>query len=106
METFCSTFALGAEKNRGTKVNNLTCSEYNMRVKNILSTLLLLTSIQFFALSQVNAPLPYGPIPNEHQMRWQQMEYYAFVHLSVMGSGMRSLILLPSDFLLFAKMYR
>ncbi len=54
-----------------------------MRVKNLLSTLLLLTSIQFFAFSQVNAPLPYGPIPNEHQMRWQQMEYYAFVHLSV-----------------------
>jgi len=54
-----------------------------MSVKNILSTLLLLTSIKFFAFSQVKAPLPYGPIPNENQMRWQQMEYYAFVHLSV-----------------------
>lgn len=55
----------------------------NMRPKNILSTLLLLTGITFFAFSQVNAPLPYGPVPNENQMRWQEMEYYAFVHLSV-----------------------
>ena len=54
-----------------------------MSFKNSLSTLLLLTSIKFFAFSQVKAPSPYGPIPNENQMRWQQMEYYAFVHLSV-----------------------
>lgn len=32
---------------------------------------------------QANAPLPYGPVPSENQLRWQQMEYYAFVHLSV-----------------------
>jgi alpha-L-fucosidase len=54
-----------------------------MSVKNILSTLLLLTIIQFFAVSQGKTPTAYGPIPNENQMRWQQMEYYAFVHLSV-----------------------
>ena len=50
---------------------------------NLLSTLLLLSGMQFFAFSQVNAPLSYGPVPSEQQMQWQQMEYYAFVHLSV-----------------------
>ena len=33
--------------------------------------------------AQINAPKPYGPVPNENQMRWQEMEYYAFVHFSV-----------------------
>jgi len=28
-------------------------------------------------------PQPYGPIPSANQMRWQQMEYYAFVHFSL-----------------------
>jgi alpha-L-fucosidase len=27
--------------------------------------------------------LPYGPVPSKNQMRWQEMEYYAFVHFSV-----------------------
>ncbi len=54
-----------------------------MSVKKILSPLLILVCITCFAFGQVNAPLPYGPIPNENQLRWQQMEYYAFVHFSV-----------------------
>ncbi len=29
-----------------------------------------------------NSPSPYGPIPNENQMRWQEMEFYAFIHFS------------------------
>lgn len=31
---------------------------------------------------QANAPTPYGPIPNKNQLRWQEMEYYAFIHFS------------------------
>ncbi len=27
--------------------------------------------------------MPYGPIPSENQMNWQNMEYYAFVHFSL-----------------------
>jgi len=54
-----------------------------MSFKHILSTLIFLTGIKFFAVAQVKAPLPYGPVPDENQMAWQQMEYYAFVHLSV-----------------------
>lgn len=29
------------------------------------------------------APAPVGPVPSENQMRWQEMEYYAFVHFSL-----------------------
>ncbi len=35
------------------------------------------------AFGQVKAPKPYGPVPNENQMRWQEMERYAFVHFSL-----------------------
>jgi alpha-L-fucosidase len=33
--------------------------------------------------AQTKAPAPFGPIPTENQMRWQEMEYYAFVHFSL-----------------------
>ena len=33
--------------------------------------------------AQVKAPEPFGPVPSENQMRWQQMEYYAFIHFSL-----------------------
>ena len=35
------------------------------------------------AFGQAKAPRPFGPVPNENQMRWQEMEYYAFVHFSL-----------------------
>lgn len=34
-------------------------------------------------LAQTNPPAPFGPVPGENQMRWQQMEYYAFLHFSL-----------------------
>jgi alpha-L-fucosidase len=33
--------------------------------------------------AQTQAPKPFGPLPNENQMRWQEMEYYAFLHFSI-----------------------
>ncbi len=33
--------------------------------------------------AQIKAPVPFGPVPSENQMRWQEMEYYAFVHFSL-----------------------
>jgi len=33
--------------------------------------------------AQVNTPAPFGPVPTENQMRWQEMEYYSFVHFSL-----------------------
>lgn len=35
------------------------------------------------AFAQTKAPAPFGPVPTENQLRWQQMEYYAFVHFSL-----------------------
>lgn len=45
----------------------------------VLST--LLTGV--CADAQRSAPLPEGPLPNANQLRWQKLEYYAFVHFSV-----------------------
>lgn len=28
-------------------------------------------------------PAAFGPLPNEYQLRWQKMEYYAFIHFSM-----------------------
>jgi len=33
--------------------------------------------------NKIEAPSPLGPVPSENQMRWQEMEYYAFVHFSL-----------------------
>ena len=33
--------------------------------------------------AQPKTPAPCGPVPSENQMRWQEMEYYAFVHFSL-----------------------
>ncbi|MEO8762792.1 MAG: discoidin domain-containing protein [Ginsengibacter sp.] len=33
--------------------------------------------------AQTKAPAPFGPVPSENQVRWQEMEYYAFVHFSL-----------------------
>lgn len=49
----------------------------------------LLCGITFFLCAtsinyaQVKAPEPFGPVPTENQMRWQEMKYYAFVHFSL-----------------------
>src|SRR5450759_169894 len=44
----------------------------------MFSSLLIGTSY-----GQTLAPKPFGPVPNENQMRWQEMEYYAFLHFSI-----------------------
>src|SRR5689334_5783600 len=36
-----------------------------------------------FASAQTTAPKPFGPVPNENQLSWQEMEYYAFLHFSI-----------------------
>ncbi len=33
--------------------------------------------------SEVEPPEPYGPVPSENQLAWQEMEYYMFVHFTV-----------------------
>jgi len=36
----------------------------------------------YSACSSVKSPDACGPVPSENQMRWQEMEYYAFLHFS------------------------
>ncbi len=54
-------------------------------IKKIALTIIVIIS-QFIAgktsNAQSNVPTPFGPLPSENQLRWQEMEYYAFVHLS------------------------
>jgi alpha-L-fucosidase len=51
--------------------------------KNIVFTTLLLNAIISLAFGQVKAPESFGPIPSSNQLRWQKMEYYAFIHFSI-----------------------
>ena len=36
--------------------------------------------LAFSCSEKVEPPEPYGPVPTEQQLKWQQMEYYMFVH--------------------------
>lgn len=53
-----------------------------MMIKKILLSLLFCTALSNIAKTQTNAPKPFGPVPTAQQMKWQEMEYYAFVHFS------------------------
>lgn len=39
--------------------------------------------IIFLSCKHIEGPVPVGPLPSENQMRWQEMEYYAFLHFSL-----------------------
>ena len=46
--------------------------------------LVALLSIGLDAFAQVSSPnKPYGPLPSKNQLRWQEMEMYAFIHYSM-----------------------
>ena len=51
--------------------------------QNILASVLLTFAVLGVCGAQVKAPAPFGPVPSENQMRWQEMEYYAFIHFSL-----------------------
>jgi len=57
-------------------------------IKNIMAKfrfmgMLLLICMVSFSHAQTKAPAPFGPVPSQNQMRWQEMKYYAFVHFSL-----------------------
>lgn len=45
--------------------------------------LLPLLALTMLSCTKVDTPQPYGPIPTEAQIQWQEMEMYAFVHFSI-----------------------
>ncbi|MEO6317110.1 MAG: alpha-L-fucosidase [Chitinophagaceae bacterium] len=52
-------------------------------MKASVAIVVILLFVRFTGAAQKNAPAPCGPLPNENQLRWQEMEYYAFIHFSV-----------------------
>jgi alpha-L-fucosidase len=52
-------------------------------MKNKLQGILVFCLLFNTAKAQNSNPKPLLPIPTENQLRWQQMEYYAFIHYSV-----------------------
>lgn len=59
---------------------NTNRSHYGMG-KVILSALLAVSFTTTIS-GQPLAPMAVGPVPSENQLRWQKMEYYAFIHFS------------------------
>lgn len=58
----------------------------NYRLTTRIHTLLFLCLTGIFALPQrliAQAPEPFGAIPSERQMKWQEMEFYMFVHFNI-----------------------
>ncbi|MBN2012224.1 alpha-L-fucosidase [candidate division KSB1 bacterium] len=51
--------------------------------KDTLIGFVLLLSLLAVGCNQTEPPKPYGPIPSENQMRWQELEYYGFIHYSL-----------------------
>lgn len=54
----------------------------NMTVRLFYGTIFFICSIGI-SHAQIKPPVPFGPVPTENQMRWQDMEYYSFVHFSL-----------------------
>lgn len=52
-------------------------------MKRIIYVIIIFIFDFYTSYGQIIEPKPCGPIPNENQMRWQEMECYAFVHFSV-----------------------
>ncbi len=55
-----------------------------MGVKNSLALVILVCAgLWLTCCKPAGSPEPHGPVPTENQMRWQEMEFYAFVHFSL-----------------------
>jgi alpha-L-fucosidase len=51
--------------------------------RNILTSLLISLSSFSVCDAQIKDPAPFGPVPTENQVKWQEMEYYAFIHFGL-----------------------
>lgn len=52
-------------------------------MKKLIIIIAAMLSMGLRASAQVSSPQPYGPLPSENQLRWQEMEMYAFIHYSL-----------------------
>lgn len=52
-------------------------------IKKILWGILIFSVFNSLTYAQVKAPQPFGPVPSENQIKWQEMEYYSFLHFSL-----------------------
>ena len=52
------------------------------RIVRLVTWLMVITNTGV-ATAQVSPPEPCGPVPSAKQLRWQQMEMYAFIHYSL-----------------------
>ncbi|MBQ8051004.1 MAG: alpha-L-fucosidase [Bacteroidaceae bacterium] len=52
-------------------------------MKKIVLLAVLFLQLPLSARNRVADPKPCGPLPNENQLRWQDMEMYAFLHYSL-----------------------
>ncbi len=52
-------------------------------MKNLLFSIVILLNFQPDSFSQLSIPKALEPVPTVNQMRWQAMEYYAFIHFSI-----------------------
>ena len=64
----------------------LLCSKNLIIMKGYyakIAVVLLIAMLTMQANGQVRKPTPCGPVPTENQLRWQDMEMYAFIHYSL-----------------------
>ena len=53
-------------------------------MRNVFLLLSFFLSIQFSNSQELkNQPKPFGPLPTQKQIDWQEMEFYAFIHFSL-----------------------
>ncbi|WP_333820888.1 alpha-L-fucosidase [Ohtaekwangia sp.] len=52
-------------------------------IKKLITVIFILASTISIGMAQVKPPAPYRPVPLVNQLKWQAMEYYAFVHFSL-----------------------
>lgn len=61
----------------------MNSNQSNSMIRYSIYVIILLVFTAFISCKPTKAPEPVGPVPSENQMRWQEMEYYAFIHFSL-----------------------
>ena len=51
-----------------------------MKRKIEFVSIILILTILFSCKSEINEPSAYGALPTEQQLKWQELEYYMFIH--------------------------